>query len=141
MSGLGNLLNRVRLRPWLVRLTVVGGVLAIGSMVGRSWPTAVAVRFTLPDGQREVRLLQVTLSDGDDEAVGGVEVRPVNARGPIVTEFRVPPGEYRLTGSYEVRRVVDVDKNQWGDWTRVGFRHQAHFEGRDLTFPLPPETP
>lgn len=123
-----------RSAQWGVLLLGLLAVAHVGS-VAVPRENRLAIDFPADEVVREVRL-EVTGLDG--QPWSSIELHPPipNPRR-LECVLNLPPAEYRVEATYEIRPAGELDKNHGGGWTRVGVQHQIRLEGEAHHFPPP----
>ena len=116
---------------------LLAGFLALGQIASGIVPRDNVLTFSIPRGS-ELRRLDVEIRTADDQVLRMVTLYPQFRRAPRLEHvLSVPPGQYKLDLTYEIRSADFDDKNQGGGWTRLGLQHQIRLEGEDHRIPPP----
>jgi hypothetical protein len=113
------------------------GLMAVLQVMSGALPRENRIRIDLPP---EVTVTRVVMEISD---LAGELLRIANLGAPIPNPpsleyvVNLPPGEYCLSTTYELRRPMDLDKDHGTGSTVMGVRHQIRLEGEDHHLPPP----
>jgi hypothetical protein len=124
-----------RVAAWVVLFL---GLFGLAHQISRAVPRDNRLVIGL-SGDDVVREVRVDVTSPDGQAWRTIELHPLipNPRR-LECLLKLPPGEYRIDATYDMRPAGRIDKDHESDWTRMGVQHQIRLEGEDHHFP-PPE--
>jgi hypothetical protein len=113
------------------------GILAVLQVISRALPRENRIRIDLPL-DATVKQVGIELADVAGEIWRTAELG-IPSPNPRWIEYVVtlPPGEYRVSTTYELIQPVDRDKDHGMGSTLVGLQHQIRLEGEDHHLPPP----